>query len=65
MSEELSKIAREKKRAFLLARSNNEDFDTLKIIGEEYIDAIAVWHKNRFPNKRFTKPSIGYLIRAL
>jgi len=63
--EELAEIARQKKEAFLQARASNSGFETLKRLGAEYADAIAAWHKVRFPNKKFNKPSVGYLIRAL
>jgi hypothetical protein len=63
--EKLAEIARQKKEAFLLARTNKADFDTMKRLGTEYADAIAAWHKVRFPKKKFNKPSVGYLIRAL
>jgi hypothetical protein len=64
-TEELSIIAKEKKSKFVAARNANADFETLKAIGEEYTSAIAAWHKLKFPKKKFRRPSVGYLIRAL
>jgi hypothetical protein len=63
--EQLSEMARQKKDNFLLARASMAEYDTLKRLAGEYIDAIAAWHKQRFPGKKFNKPSVGYLIRAL
>ncbi len=63
--DQLAEIARNKKQSFIDARAAAADFDTLKRIGAEYSDAIAAWHKEKWPNKKFNKPSVGYLIRAL
>lgn len=62
---ELAEIARQKKEEFISARAARADFETLKRLGAAYADAIAAWHKARFPGKKFSKPSVGYLIRAL
>jgi len=62
---ELSEVAQLKKEEFLNARTARAGFDTLKKLGTEYAEAIAAWHKVRFPGKKFNKPSVGYLIRAL
>lgn len=59
--EELAQLARDKKEEFLKARARNADFDTMKRIAKEYGEAVKAWHKVRFPNKRFTMPSVGYL----
>jgi hypothetical protein len=64
-TDELAKIARDKKADFLALRSSLADFDTLKIAASEYMDACAAWHKVRFPGKKFKRQSAGYLIRAL
>ena len=64
-TDQLSEIARQKKEEFVNARAANAGFDALKRIGAEYANAIAAWHKVRFPGKKFNKPSVGYLIRAL
>ena len=63
--EQLAETARQKKDAFLQARANKADFDTLKQLASEYGNAMAAWHKARWPGKKFSKPSVGYLIRAL
>lgn len=64
-TEQLSEIARAKKEEFLIARATGASYERLKIIGNEYADAVARWHKAKWPGKKFFKPSVGYLIRAL
>ena len=63
--DELAKVARIKKAAFLTARANLASHETLKVLADEYCDAIAAWHKVRYPGKKFKRPSLGYLIRAM
>jgi hypothetical protein len=63
--EQLAEIARQKKEAFLKLRGNKAPYEELDAAAKEYADAIAAWHKVRFPGKKFTKPSTAYLIRAL
>lgn len=64
-NDELAAIARQKKNDFIAARSCGANFDELKRLASEYGEAIAAWHAQRFPGKRFIKPSVSYLIRAL
>lgn len=64
-TDELSLIARNKKDDFLNLRSSGASYDELKLAADEYSNAVAQWHKSRFPGKKFNKPSVGYLIRAL
>ncbi len=63
--EHLAAIARAKKQEFLHARAAGANFETMQRLGLEYGQAIAAWHKVRFPNKRFKMPTAGYLMRAL
>jgi hypothetical protein len=62
---ELAEDARNKKEVFIAARGAGASYDELTKLADEYSSAIALWHKSRFPSKKFTKPSVGYLIRAL
>ncbi len=39
--------------------------DELHDLARAYAEAMAEYHKLRWPGKRFRKPSPGYLIRAL
>jgi len=64
-TDELATIARQKKENFLEARALCASHDELKRLADEYTAAVAEWHKARFPGKRFNRPSVGYLIRAL
>ena len=64
-TDELAKLARDKKAVFLTARAQFAPFETLKRLADEYMDACAAWHKVRFPEKKFKRQSVGYLIRAL
>ena len=61
----LSEIAKQKKIYFLQLRASGASYEELEKAGNEYANAIAAWHKEHYPNKRFHKPSVGYLIRAL
>jgi hypothetical protein len=63
--DELSQKARDMKDKFLQLRAQSAPYDQLKQAADEYAGAVAAWHKARFPGKRFRKPSVGYLIRAL
>lgn len=63
--ETLAEIARQKKESFLALRGNKAPYEEIDKAAREYADAIAAWHKVRFPGKKFTKPSTAYLIRAL
>ncbi len=63
--EKLAEIAREKKAIFLKLRAERASYDVLDAAAKEYVNAIAAWHKVRFPGKKYNKPSTGYLIRAL
>jgi hypothetical protein len=64
-TDELANITRQKKDTFLEARALCASHDELKRLADEYTAAVAAWHKERFPGKRFNRPSVGYLIRAL
>ena len=63
--DKLAEDARLKKEVFLRLRSEKAVYDTLKRAAGEYSDAIEAWHKARFPHKKFRRPSVGYLLRAL
>jgi hypothetical protein len=63
--EEMAADARSKKEKFMRARAARASFETLKELANEYMDACATWHKERFPGKKFKRQSVGYLIRAL
>ncbi len=39
--------------------------DELHHLARAYAEAMAEYHKLRWPDRRFRKPSPGYLIRAL
>ena len=58
-------IARNEKQKFIDARRAGADYDTLAKLAKNYTNAIRNWHKLAYPNKKFTAPSVGYLIRAL
>ena len=62
---ELANEAQNKKQAFVALRNARCEYAEIKRAAEAYADAIAAWHKARFPSKRFRKPSAAYLIRAI
>jgi len=61
----LAQICQERKQIFLDLRRSGASYETLTLAANDYADALAKWHKAKYPNKRFSKPRAGYLIRAL
>ena len=63
-NDELAAIARTKKEQMLEARRSG-DTESALAAANAYATAITEWHKQKYPGKKFRKPSPGYLLRAL